>query len=148
MSFPLRPPINSLRMTSFGRWSAVRLDALYPKEDVKPGEVILSVKNLRRAGVFKDISFNVRQGGSLSGSLVSLAPAEARLLVRYLELTVWIVAKSPLRDVLLASKVRKWPWTPGIGFVPEDRQQQGLVMELSVLHNATLTVLGRLKRLV
>jgi rhamnose transport system ATP-binding protein len=34
----------------------------------------------------------------------------------------------------------------GIGFVPEDRQQQGLVMELSVLRNATLTVLGRLKR--
>jgi rhamnose transport system ATP-binding protein len=34
----------------------------------------------------------------------------------------------------------------GIAFVPEDRQQQGLVMELSAKRNATLTLLNRLHR--
>ena len=34
----------------------------------------------------------------------------------------------------------------GIGFVPEDRRQQGLVMELSVARNATLTRMGALSR--
>src|SRR5690606_34778160 len=35
----------------------------------------------------------------------------------------------------------------GIGFVPEDRRQQGLVMDLSIERNATLTRLGALARL-
>jgi rhamnose transport system ATP-binding protein len=34
----------------------------------------------------------------------------------------------------------------GIGFVPEDRRQQGLVMDLSVARNATMTRMGRLTR--
>jgi rhamnose transport system ATP-binding protein len=38
------------------------LDALYPKEKVEPGEVVLRVRDMRRAGVFKDISFEVRKG--------------------------------------------------------------------------------------
>jgi rhamnose transport system ATP-binding protein len=35
----------------------------------------------------------------------------------------------------------------GIGLVPEDRRAQGLVMDLSIERNATLTTLGRLGRL-
>jgi rhamnose transport system ATP-binding protein len=34
----------------------------------------------------------------------------------------------------------------GIGFVPEDRQQQGLVMEMTATRNATLTVLPQVQR--
>jgi rhamnose transport system ATP-binding protein len=34
----------------------------------------------------------------------------------------------------------------GIGFVPEDRRQQGLVMEMSVTRNIALASLGRLRR--
>jgi rhamnose transport system ATP-binding protein len=34
----------------------------------------------------------------------------------------------------------------GIGFVPEDRRQQGLVMELSIAHNIALASLRRLTR--
>ena len=34
----------------------------------------------------------------------------------------------------------------GIGLVPEDRKRQGLVLSMSVLHNATLAVLGALAR--
>jgi rhamnose transport system ATP-binding protein len=34
----------------------------------------------------------------------------------------------------------------GLALVPEDRRQQGLVLELSVIRNATLAVLSRLRR--
>src|SRR4029077_8314002 len=34
----------------------------------------------------------------------------------------------------------------GIGFVPEDRRQQGLVMEMSISRNITLASLPRLRR--
>jgi rhamnose transport system ATP-binding protein len=35
----------------------------------------------------------------------------------------------------------------GVGFVPEDRRQQGLVMEMSIDHNVALASLRRLQRL-
>src|SRR4051812_48293648 len=38
------------------------LDELYPKQDVRPGEVALSVRRLTREGVFTDVSFEVRHG--------------------------------------------------------------------------------------
>ena len=34
----------------------------------------------------------------------------------------------------------------GMGLVPEDRQQPGLVMEMTVMGNATLTVLRQMQR--
>src|ERR1700730_19371776 len=34
----------------------------------------------------------------------------------------------------------------GVGFVPEDRRQQGLVMDMSVQQNVALASLGRLRR--
>ena len=121
------------------------LDALYPKEDVKPGEVVLSVKNLRRAGVFKDISFNVRRGEIVGlAGLVGAGRSEvARAIfgIDRLDSGEISVEGHPLSQLS-----PQMAMDAGIGFVPEDRQQQGLVMELSVLHNATLTVLGRLKR--
>ena len=36
--------------------------------------------------------------------------------------------------------------TAGMGLVPEDRRQQGLVMELSIERNATMTQMGGLSR--
>src|SRR3954454_21766395 len=38
------------------------LSALFPKQDVTPGDVVLEVSGLSRAGVFKGISFSVRAG--------------------------------------------------------------------------------------
>ncbi len=38
------------------------LAELYPKQDVTPGEVALSVRRLTREGVFADVSFDVRRG--------------------------------------------------------------------------------------
>ena len=35
---------------------------LFPKQDVKPGEIALKVENLSQAGIFEDISFELRRG--------------------------------------------------------------------------------------
>lgn len=35
---------------------------LYPKEDIPIGDVVMSVKNLSKEGLFKDVSFDVRAG--------------------------------------------------------------------------------------
>src|SRR6516165_12408770 len=122
------------------------LDALYPKEKVEPGKVVLRVRNLRRAGVFKEISFEVRQGEIVGlAGLVGAGRSEvARAIFGIDPLDSGEVL---IGDTTLSNHAPQAAMAAGIGFVPEDRQQQGLVMEMTVMRNATLTILRQLKRL-
>src|SRR6516162_7298978 len=121
------------------------LDALYPKENVEPGEAVLRVRNLRRAGVFKDISFEVRRGEIVGlAGLVGAGRSEvARAIfgIDPLDSGEISVSGTDLRNHTAQDAM-----AAGIGFVPEDRQQQGLVMEMTATRNATLTVLPQVQR--
>jgi rhamnose transport system ATP-binding protein len=122
------------------------LEALYPKEKVEPGQVVLRVRNLRRAGVFKDISFEVRQGEIVGlAGLVGAGRSEvARAIFGIDPLDSGEVS---IGGTTLSSHAPQAAMAAGIGLVPEDRQQQGLVMEMTVMRNATLTVLRQVQRL-
>ena len=119
------------------------LDALFPKLDVEAGETVLSVRRLTREGVFTDVSFDVRAGEILA--LAGLVGAGRSEIAR----AVFGVDKPDAGEVLLGGK-RIRPGSPGaamaagIGFVPEDRRQQGLVLDASIERNAALASLNRL----
>jgi rhamnose transport system ATP-binding protein len=121
------------------------LDTFYPKADVAPGEVRLSVKGLTRDGVFKDISFDVRAGEIVAlAGLVGAGRSEvARAIfgIDPLDAGEVRIAGKPLQLGKPAAAVRA-----GLALVPEDRRAQGLALELSIARNASLTVLGRLMR--
>jgi len=122
------------------------LGALFPKQDTEIGEPVLEVSRLTREGVFVDVSFEVRAGEIvvLAGLVGSGRSEVAR--------AIFGIDKPDAGHVTVAGK-RLRPGSPtaamraGIGFVPEDRRQQGLVMDLSIERNATLTRLGALARL-
>jgi rhamnose transport system ATP-binding protein len=120
------------------------LDALYPKEEAQIGDVVLQVRDLRRAGVFRDISFDVRRGEIVAlAGLVGAGRSEvARSIFGIDPLDGGVVT---LGETTLANHTPEIAIKAGIGFVPEDRQQQGLVMEMTALRNATLTVLRQLQ---
>ena len=122
------------------------LEALYPKEKVEPGKVVLRVRDLRRAGVFKGISFEVRQGEIVGlAGLVGAGRSEvARAIFGIDPLDSGEVL---IGDTTLTNHTPQMAMAAGIGLVPEDRQQQGLVMEMTVMRNATLTVLRQVQRL-
>ncbi|QUQ66651.1 sugar ABC transporter ATP-binding protein [Kutzneria sp. CA-103260] len=121
------------------------LDALFPKQEVDAGETVLSVRRLTREGVFTDVSFDVRAGEILA--LAGLVGAGRSEIAR----AVFGVDKPDAGEVLVRGK-RIRPGSPGaamsagIGFVPEDRRQQGLVLEASIERNAALASLDRLSR--
>jgi rhamnose transport system ATP-binding protein len=119
--------------------------SLFPKQDTVIGDVALEVRGLSRKGVFSDISFNVRAGEivGLSGLVGAGRSEVARAIFgidKYDSGTVQVrgAALKPLspRDSMAA----------GLGFVPEDRRKQGLVMELNVSRNLTLTLRKKLSR--
>ena len=121
------------------------LEALYPKEKVEPGKVVLRVRDLRRAGVFRDISFEVRQGEIVGlAGLVGAGRSEvARAIFGIDPLDSGEVSVS---ETTLRNHTPQDAMAAGMGLVPEDRQQQGLVMEMTATRNVTLTVLHQLRR--
>ncbi|GAA1299269.1 sugar ABC transporter ATP-binding protein [Saccharothrix xinjiangensis] len=122
------------------------VSAPFPKEEVEPGDVVLEVEGLTRHGVFADVSFSVRAGEVVA--LAGLVGAGRSEVVR----AVFGVDRYDAGRVLVAGTALP-PGSPaaavaaGVALVPEDRRRQGLVMELSIERNATLTRLKRLARL-
>ncbi|HEY6523854.1 MAG TPA: sugar ABC transporter ATP-binding protein [Solirubrobacteraceae bacterium] len=111
-----------------------------------PGDVVLDVAHLTREGVFVDISFQVHAGEvvALAGLVGSGRSEVARAVFgidRYDAGSVTLKGRGLRRGSPTAAM------DAGIGFVPEDRRQQGLVMEMSTARNIALASMGRLERL-
>jgi rhamnose transport system ATP-binding protein len=121
------------------------LDALFPKTVTEPGEVVLDVEHLTRGGVFDDISFQVRRGEIVAlAGLVGAGRSEvARAIFGIDKRTSGTVrvhgAELPNGKPFAAMNA-------GVALVPEDRRQQGLVMDMSIDRNVALASLGQLSR--
>jgi len=110
-----------------------------------PGDPLLAVERLTREGIFTDVSFTVRAGEivALAGLVGSGRSEVARAVFgidRYDAGSVTVRGRQ-LRKASPASAM-----AAGVGFVPEDRRQQGLVMDMSVQQNVALASLGRLRK--
>lgn len=121
------------------------VDQLFPKGEAEIGETVLRVENLSSAGVFSNVSFEVRAGEivGLSGLVGAGRSEVARAIFgvdNYDSGSVTVNGK------ILAKRSVQRAIDAGLGFVPEDRRKQGLVMELSVAKNATLALRKKLAR--
>jgi rhamnose transport system ATP-binding protein len=121
------------------------VSSLFPKQNTIPGQVRLEVSGLTSQGVFSDVSFAVRAGEIVA--LAGLVGAGRSEVIRavfgvdpYDRGTVRVDGEV-LRPHRSAAAI-----AAGLALVPEDRRQQGLVMELSVQRNATLARRWRLSR--
>jgi rhamnose transport system ATP-binding protein len=121
------------------------LGTLFPKTESSPGDVVLDVQRLTREGAFADVSFDVRRGEivALSG-LVGAGRSEIARAVfgvdRHHAGTVTV------NGVALPNGSPIAAMRSGIGFVPEDRRQQGLVMDMSIDQNIAVASLNNLSR--
>lgn len=121
------------------------IHSIFPKREVPIGDTALEVRNLRNDSVgLKDISFSVRHGeifglaglvGSgrteLARTLFGLTPSDSSILLEGKRTRI----SSP------AEAIRR-----GIGYVPEDRRQHGVVLEMSVAVNISLANLRSVSR--
>ena len=112
--------------------------SLFPKIDVDPGDVVLEVRGLTRLGVFADVSFDVRAGEIVA--LAGLVGAGRSEVVRAVfGVDAYDAGSVRIGGTELRQGSPAAAMAAGVALVPEDRRQQGLVMELSVERNATLT---------
>jgi len=110
-----------------------------------PGEPVLTVERLTREGVFTDISFTVRAGEivALAGLVGSGRSEVARAIFG---IDRYDAGSVTVRGQHLRKASPTTAMAAGVGFVPEDRRQQGLVMDMSVEQNVALASLGRLAK--
>ncbi len=123
------------------------LDAMYNKQRIELGATVLEVQNLACAAAdIADITFDVRAGEifgiaglvgagrtELARTLFGLTPADNG--------TIRLHGK-PLRIDTPATAIGH-----GIAYVPEDRHLHGVIEDLPVVDNVTLTILDQFTRL-
>jgi rhamnose transport system ATP-binding protein len=139
-------PVEELTINDIIRSMVGRdLDALFPKTATAPGEVVLQVDHLRSEGVFDDISFTVRRGEivALAGLVGAGRTEVARAIFGIDRRTSGTVR---LESAELPNGSPPAAMAAGVALVPEDRRQQGLVMDMSIDQNVALASLSRLKR--
>ncbi|WP_062078195.1 sugar ABC transporter ATP-binding protein [Demequina globuliformis] len=121
------------------------VSTLFPKEPADIGEEVLVVDGLNTRGLFHDVSFSVRAGEIVAlAGLVGAGRSEiARAIFgvdNYDSGRVTVEGKS-LRKHDPAAAMRA-----GIALVPEDRRNQGVILESSVARNSTLAIRRTLTR--
>ncbi|WP_376771779.1 sugar ABC transporter ATP-binding protein [Nonomuraea soli] len=119
---------------------------MYPKAEASKGPPLLQVRGLSRRGAFTGVSLTVHAGEIVAlAGLVGAGRSEVARAVfgvdRHDEGEVLVDGRR-LRNGDTAAAI-----AAGLALVPEDRRQQGLVMELSVARNATLARRWSLARL-
>jgi rhamnose transport system ATP-binding protein len=123
-----------------GRQLADRAD----DEPAAPGDRVLQVERLTREGVFTDISFDVRAGEIVAfAGLVGSGRSEVARAIFGIDR--YDAGSVTVRGRRLRGSSPTGAMAAGVGFVPEDRRQQGLVMDMSVQQNMALASLRRLR---
>ena len=139
-------PIEEVTVDSIIRSMVGRdLDALFPKTETTPGEVVLEVEHLNRAGVFEDINLTVRRGEIVAlAGLVGAGRSEVARAVFGIDRRTSGTVRVSGRELPNGDPVAAM--AAGVALVPEDRRQQGLVMDMGIDQNVALASLGRLRR--
>jgi rhamnose transport system ATP-binding protein len=121
------------------------LETLFPKTESVPKEIVLDVQRLTREGSFADVSLVVRRGEVVA--LAGLVGAGRSEIARAIfGIDRHHAGSVKLNGTELPNGSPIAAMRAGIGFVPEDRRQQGLVMDMSIDQNVALASLPNLSR--
>ena len=122
------------------------INQLFPKRAAAIGDEVLRVEGLSRTGFFEDVSFSVRRG-----EIVALTGLIGAGRTEVCE-AIYGVARPDRGRVLLDGEELQVSGPAqalerGIGYLPEDRLRQGLILDWDLARNVTLPTLDRFARL-
>jgi len=116
---------------------------LFPKVETPVGDVLLEVEGLTKEGVFRDVGFSVRAGEivGLAGLVGAGRTEVARVLFGIDQRDGGEIR---LGGVPVDFASPSAAMHAGIAYLPEDRHQEGLVLDFTIAQNVTLPILPRL----
>ncbi len=118
--------------------------AIYPKRDVPQGKIALELRGVssRESGV-RNVSLQVREGEIL-GVAGLVGSGRTQLAETVFGLTPADSGEIALQGAALSINSPSDAITHGIGYVPEDRRQHGVVLDLPIAANTTLSILEKI----
>jgi rhamnose transport system ATP-binding protein len=114
------------------------IDQVFPKRDIAIGEAVLKVEGLSNPTEFADISFELRRGEILGFyGLVGAGRSEAMQCLFGMSAASSGQVTLNGTPLKIASPVDAI--AAGISYIPEDRQEQGAILPLTIRENITLS---------
>ena len=118
------------------------INQFFPKRSTVPAEEIFRVEGLSRTGFFRDVSFTVKKGEILA--LTGLVGAgRTEVCEAIFGVCPYDSGTITLNGNLIDHLTPSEALDKGIGYLPEDRLKQGLVLRWEIAKNITLPVLSR-----
>ena len=113
---------------------------MFPKQDVQAGNVVLKVDHLTRDGVFRDVSFELREGEILGmAGLVGAGRTNVARALFGVEPPTSGTIQLDDREIRITSPQQAIRL--GLAYVPEDRQLHGLIPPMNITTNIGLPML-------
>ncbi|MEG0068301.1 MAG: sugar ABC transporter ATP-binding protein [Cetobacterium sp.] len=121
------------------------IENLYSKEKVQVGEKIIEVVDLKKAGEFENINFEVRAGEVL-GFAGLMGSGRSEIMHGIFGSTGIDCGEIYIENKKVQIKTPIDAKNLGIGFVTEDRKEEGLILNFSVKDNIPVPSLKNMKK--
>jgi ribose transport system ATP-binding protein len=108
-----------------------------------PGEMVLQVRDLAVPGAASAVSFDLRKGEVL-GLAGLMGCGSTEVMQALFGLQPRSAGEVTLQGKALVIDGPRAAIHSGLGFVPNDRKRNGILPDLSVMHNVTIGILDRL----
>lgn len=117
------------------------VDQVFPKEQVEIGEVVLEVEALSHPTEFDDISFTLHRGEIL-GFYGLVGAGRSEVMQALFGVAKNVTGKISVKGEAVDIKSPADAIKAGIAYVPEERQSQGVILELPIYQNIGLPQLS------
>ena len=117
--------------------------SLFPKTSAFSGDVVFEAKDFSHPTEFDGISFSVRQGEIL-GFYGLVGAGRSEVMQAIFGLNPQARGTVSIGGITVNLRSPADAVAHGLVYVPEDRQIAGAILPMSILHNITLPMLGRL----
>lgn len=115
---------------------------LYPKKKVSIGDVALEVRGLSQTGTFRNVSFSVHRG-EIFGLTGLVGAGRSELCQAICGVTTYKSGEVLLNGESVHFTHPVQALHKKLGYLPEDRQVQGLVLDWAITRNITLSSLQK-----
>ena len=118
------------------------INQLYPKKETEIGAELLKIENLSRTGFFRDVSLNVK-----AGEIVGLTGLVGAGRTEVMESVFGVTHPDSGKIIFDGEEIQNQTPTQmmskGLGYLPEDRQKDGLLLAWSINRNISLPVMAK-----
>ena len=118
------------------------IEGYFPQRNAVIGDVVFSVSGLNNGRMVQDVNFSVRSGEILGfGGLVGAGRTETMRAIIGADKRE--SGRIELHGKRLRIKTPRDAFKNRVGFLPEDRKNQGVLLELPIRQNVTMSCLSR-----